>query len=305
MKKIQLETIGNILETKGPLTGSELLEASGIEGLTLWGLCMSSADLFLRSVARHYLRLDRKVPGFARLSPSIYREFLTYTIIGTRDQQDLINEKASAITERIREISRAKLSLAKSVVSGLGAKLDTEFPLEEHLCVFIAGDIVFDMAHDVPRPERSTGKLVRGSDMDIVVIVDDVFPRELAKRIDEAIFAEKHRLLMTPHIREEIDYVVKDTRKVRVQLEFDTFKHMVACKIMHEGRLLYGSQSMFNQIRNWLREKGVTRKLEDLEHRAWTFRQEACRCLRASWEQESRHEILCLFYPSEESEEFE
>jgi len=35
------------------------------------------------------------------------------------------------------------------------------------------------MAHDAPRPERSTGKLVKGSDMDLVVVVDDLFPKEL------------------------------------------------------------------------------------------------------------------------------
>ena len=34
----------------------------------------------------------------------------------------------------------------------------------------IAGDVVFEMAHLEPRPESSTGKLVKGSDLDIVVV---------------------------------------------------------------------------------------------------------------------------------------
>ena len=29
------------------------------------------------------------------------------------------------------------------------------------------------MAHDVPRPERSTGELVKGSDIDLVVVLED------------------------------------------------------------------------------------------------------------------------------------
>jgi len=39
------------------------------------------------------------------------------------------------------------------------------------------------MAHDVPRPEMSTGKLVKGPDIDIVVVVDDLFPERLTERL--------------------------------------------------------------------------------------------------------------------------
>ncbi len=294
-----------VLEKKGPLTGSELLEEMDVDGLSLWGACMSSEDLCVRSIARHYLRLDRRVEGFGRLSPSIYREFLTYTVLGTRGQQHQVDEKAAAIEEHIREISNSKLSLARSIISGLAASLDTEFPLQERMCVIIAGDIVFEMAHDVPRPERSTGRLVNGSDMDIVIIVDDEFPDHIKRRIDDTIFSEKYRLLITPHIREEIDYVVKDLNKVREQLHFDTFKRMVACKIMDEGKFLFGSRVMFKQIKEMLERSGVKQRLLDLEKKAWEFRREACRCLCAGWEEKDRHDILCLFYPTEESEEFE
>jgi len=299
------KNIHEALKDLGPMTGAELLESTGIEGLQLWRQCMKCDDLVIYSVARHYMRLDRRVQGYARLSPSIYREFLTYTIIGTQEQREQVEAKAACVRTHVQEVSRAKLSLAKSVISGLAAKLDSEFPLEERLCVLLAGDIVFDMAHDVPRPERSTGKLVRGSDMDLVVIVDDDFPEQLKKRIDEAIFAEKYRLLMTPHIREEIDYVVKDIRKVREQLRFDTFRHMVACKIMHEGRFLYGSRGLFNHIKDLLEKEGIAQKLLGLEKRAWEFRKEACKCLCSDLDEHRRHEILCLFYPTEESEEFE
>ena len=36
----------------------------------------------------------------------------------------------------------------------------------------LAGDIVYGMGHDAPRSERSTGQMVRGSDVDLVVITE-------------------------------------------------------------------------------------------------------------------------------------
>ncbi len=115
----------------------------------------------------------------------------------------------------IEGVSRAKIALAYNVVSGLSNRLASEVALEEWACFIIAGDIVYNMAHDVDRPERSTGKLVRGSDMDVVVIVDDECREGLLKRIDDTMFEEKYRLLITPHIREEIDYVVKNLSRVK------------------------------------------------------------------------------------------
>src|SRR5665811_1909286 len=97
----------------------------------------------------------------------------------------------------------------------------------------------YQMAHDVPRPERSTGKMVRGSDLDVVVIVDDRAPEVLVKALDDAIYQQKYRYLINPSVREEIDYIVKRLDRLREQAEFDTFKKMVACKILQEGVLLY------------------------------------------------------------------
>ena len=44
------------------------------------------------------------------------------------------------------------------------------------------------------------------------------------------IYKEKYSLLISPYEKEEIDYIVKSVSKVKEQLKFDTFKHMVACK---------------------------------------------------------------------------
>lgn len=294
-----------LLKEKGPLTGSEILEDTGADSLSLWRTCKTSSDLVICAIGTRYLRLDQRVEGFARLSPSILREFLTYSVIGLASDPPPAREKAARILSHIEEVSRAKSQLAYLIVSSMANRLEIEVSIQEQVCFILAGDIVYNMAHDVPRPERSTGKLVRGSDMDLVVIAGETFPPPLMNRLDDAIYQEKYRLLMTPHIREEVDYVVKDLQKVQEQLAFDTFKHMVACKIMHEGTLLYGSDQVFHRVKSMLRDFGVTARLQAMEKQALHFRSQAESRLLAEDPEKSSQRETNLFYPAEESEEFE
>jgi len=294
-----------LIEEKGPQTGSQLLEAMGADGLVLWRTCRLSQDLTIRTAGTRYLRLDRRLKGFARLSPSILREFLTYSVVGLSGDSDSLEEKTRSVASHIEEVSRDKLELAFRVVSGLSSRIETERPLNDDACFIIAGDIVYNMAHDVPRPERSTGKLVNGSDMDIVVVMDDECGEDLIKRLDSAIYQEKYRLLIAPHLREEIDYIVKDLARVREQLRFDSFKHILACKILQEGTLLYGSEDIFHSVKAMLRDTGVTAKLEGLERRAEAFRRDAEEYLLREDPDKIKEESLYLLYPSDESEEFE
>ncbi len=301
---MEKEIIG-LVDERGPLTGSEILESTGGDGLLLWRTCKLSKSLNIRTVGTRYLRLDRRIEGFARLSPSILREFLTYSVIGHPRDEATLNQKAKEVSSHIEGVSRTKSEVAYSVVSSLVGKLESEIPIYNQACFIIAGDIVYNMAHDVPRPERSTGKLVKGSDMDLVVVVDDQFPKASMDRLDEAIYQEKYRILITPHLREEIDYIVKNLDRVREQLRFDTFKHMVACKLLQEGTLLYGSEELFHILKSMLKDHGVIQKLEKLEIRARVFRKEAEDYLLTEDPQKIREESLNLFYPTEESEEFE
>jgi hypothetical protein len=110
---------------------------------------------------------------------------------------------------------------------------------------------------------------------------------------------------MTPHLREEIDYVVKDLERVRQQVRFDTYRHMVACKILREGTLLYGSDEIFQQVKSILKTHGIFEKLNALETWAKTYRKTAEEVLLHEDPDEIREGNLNLFYPSEESEEFE
>ena len=294
-----------VLKDKGPLTGAEIFETLGHDALLLWRACNLSKNLAIQTIGCRYLRLDSKIEGFARLSPSILREFLTYSVIGLTWDQDSLARKANELASHIRQVSKAKLELAKNIFSTVLSGLENDVLIKERACILIAGDIVYDMAHDAPRPERSTGKLVKGSDMDLVVVVDDLFPNELMERMDEMIYREKQKILITPHLREEMDYVVKDLARVREQMGFDTFKRMVACKILQESTLLFGEQDLFKTIKSMLREQGITEKLMRMEDRAAIFRKDAEDYLLRENPEKIRDEGLNLFYPTEESEEFE
>jgi hypothetical protein len=294
-----------IIKERGPLTGAELLDAIDDDPLLIWRTCRLSGKLTFQIIGTRYLRLDRRIGGFARLSPSIMREFLTYMVIGLVDDRLSVIQRADEISSYIQMVSRRKSEMAYHIVSTLAERLGDKIPIQEQTCFIIAGDIVFNMAHDVPRPERSTGKLVNGSDMDIVVIVDDAFPKKIMERLDEEIYREKYNLLLNPHLREEIDYIVKPLVRVRKQVHFDTFKHMVACKILQEGTLLYGSEQIFHAVKTMLRKHGVYEKIAKMEDQAKRFRKKAEEYLSHEDPNKIQPESLNLFYPTEETEEFE
>ena len=299
------EQLIKLLEEKGPLTGAEIFKILSHDPLLLWRTCKRSSHIAIQTVGRRYLRLDREVQGFARLSPSILREFLTYSVIGLSEDCGSLSKKKQAVDAHIQQVSDMKLGLAKNIFTAVLNRLENDSLVREGMCALLAGDIAYGMAHDVPRPERSTGKLVKGSDMDLVIVVDDLFPGALTERMDEVIYQEKQRVLLAPHLREEIDYVVKDMARVREQMGFDTFKHMVACKILQESVFLYGKEGLFRTIKAMLQDKGIAEKLVNMEHHAANLRRDAEAYLLTEDPDKIKDEGLYLFYPTEESEEFE
>jgi hypothetical protein len=316
------EGVVRLLEERGPQTGGELREALGGDGFGLWKTCLRSKRIAVRRVGRRYLRLDQRVDGYARLSPSILREFLTYTVVGLETDPAALAAKTADLDAHIKEISAAKLRLAQRIIGDIGARLlehgapaatpgaeaageEPGGAQEERFCVLLAGDIVYEMGHDSPRPERSTGRMVRGSDLDLVVIMDDEAPEELAKALDDAIYQQKYRHLINPSFREEIDYTIKPLARLREQAAFDTFKHMVPCKILDEAVLLYGSRRLFRAAKALLKEQHVADALAAMERSAVVARREAEEHLLSRDEGALRGDDLYLFHTSEESEEFE
>ncbi|MDM7917704.1 MAG: hypothetical protein QUS12_00880 [Methanosarcina sp.] len=293
----------DIIKEKGPQTGAELIPHFKKDPLLILRRCKLSSAIKVQIIGTRYLRLDKRVEGYARLSPSIMREFLTYSVIGLSDDPAPLEEKAVLLTQKIEKISRSKLDLSFNIVSSLMSRL--EYGTKDKTCFIIAGDIVFNMAHDVPRHERSSKKLVQGSDMDIVVIVMDEYTEEIMDRLDQEIYKEKYSLLLSPYTREEIDYIVKPVSKVKEQLKFDTFNHMVACKILDEGRFLFGNEGLFTSIKQMLLEEGINKKIREMEAMALKFRKKAEEKLLGDNPEQALHDDEYLFYPVEKSEEFE
>jgi hypothetical protein len=299
------QKIIKLIEEKGPLTGSEILDSIREMSFLLWRTCCLSNSLHMRILGTRYLRLDQRVDGYARLSPSILREFMTYTVVGLPSAAQAFDHRANGIIQHIQEVSKSKFALAQAIVARLRDRLADRWTQEGRVCFIIAGDIVYDMAHDVPRPEVSTGELVNGSDIDLVVVADDSVSNDFLEELDKAIYQEKYRTLISPSVREEIDYVVKKMGRVREQLCFDTFKRMVACKILHEGTLLQGSQSLFEEIKTMLSDRGVLEKLNEMATKAGIFRRQAEDYLLHTDRMHLIKDDLHLFYTTEESEEFE
>ncbi len=298
---VKEKSIVAILAETGPLTGARLLEGSRMEVLSLWQTCRKTPGIRLLSAGRRFLRLDRAVHGFARLSPSIRREFLTYTYAGLDSQVSALTKKIQALREEIKRISRNKLAMAlEGVVSTLDSFPDKDTFLQK-ACFLIAGDVVYDMAHTVPRPEKSIGEMVRGSDLDIVVIVEDDLDPAVVRAFDAAFHKKKHLLLVNE--REEIDYLIKTMSRVREQLRFDLFPSMVACKILNESRLLHGNPAVYQTVKDLLAEHGIHERLKKLEQQAAASRELAEVQLLEAHPQRDQSEYYNLFYTHAEEDE--
>ena len=295
--------IVELLDDEGPLTGAELMDQTQREALALWRACRTSAEIRYELVGRRYLRLDRTIDGWARLSPSIRREFLTYTVFGAPGQEAAISERVKKLSRDGDRISRAKSYLARDAMASVLAELGMGHPLAARVAFIIAGDVTYGMAHAVPRPESSTGQMVRGSDLDVIAVAEDDFPAETLEQLDTAIYRKKHYLLVSPSHHEEIDYVVKRVAQVRKQLRFDTFEHCVASKILYEGEMLCGSREVFDTVKMLVQKSGVPGKLAELELQAADARAAAEEYLLSSAAERSAAKHFNHFYSRDEHDE--
>jgi hypothetical protein len=269
----------------------------------LWKSCRTEPRVLMQRVGRRYLRFDRSVEGFARLSPSIRREFLTYSVIGLPKQEDEIEARRVGLERDLVCISEQKREVAREAVRRAIEHSPEGRRLEEHVCCMIAGDVTYGMAHRVERLESSTGRTVRGSDLDVVIVVDETITDEEKEILDRSIYEQKWRMLALPQLREELDYVVKDVAKILEQLQFDGLRHMIACKILWESELLHGSQTLFSRIKTLVQEHGLPAKLQALADKAARDRDTAERSLLGFSGSEEGHRWHNLFFTSDEREE--
>lgn len=297
-----MTSLDEILDHLGPLTGKELLRETGSDEFALWSACRRQDNIMTRVIGKRYLRLDRQVEEYARLSPSIRREFHGYTVIGSTGHARQVVEKAALLEAEMAAISRRKFALAQKTITRL-VEAQPEFAaIQERACFMIAGDVVYGMAHGEPRPEPSIGELVRGSDLDIVIVVEDL-PELTRESLDAAIYKEKYDLLLNPGYREELDYLLKDTARVREQLLSGDFRSLVAAKILHEAEFLAGSRDLFARVKAMLQEHDIPRKMEHLESLAHLNREKAeVKLLQRTGPPDE--EALKFFHTAEEKEEF-
>ena len=292
-----------LLTAHGPCTGAELLALTGSEVFPLWQTCRTQPGIAMQHAGQRYLRLDKRVEGYARLSPSIRREFLTYTVIGMEEQREAVAARCGAMQEEFARISHDKRAFARDVIERIVDANPHREQLQAHLCCMIAGDVTYGMAHTVERPEPSTGRPVRGSDLDLILVSDEHLSTEALTSLDEALYREKWNMLVLPQIREEIDYIIKDVAKVVTQLQFDDFRRMVACKILHESEFLYGNAALFDHIKRLVEEAGIAEKLACMEDRATKEREATERQLAGHPATEQLQTWQHLFYTNEEQEE--
>jgi hypothetical protein len=295
------DAIISIIKENGPLTGAQLIEQTKMEVLALWQSCRKIPSLQFEQVGKRYLRLDRNVKGYARLSPSIRREFLTYTFVGLDSQAEELKRKADAFRRETNYISQEKSDIAQQSVVSTVASLQQKDAILEKTCFLLAGDVVYDMSHKVPRPEKSTGEMVLGSDLDLIIIVEDDLDAVLIDVLDKAIHKRKHLLLKND--REEIDYLIKTISRVKEQLRFDIFSSMVACKILNESKLLYGNTAVYQEVKDLVAEYGIPERLKEMEDRAIAERASAEAQLLETDEAKDLSEYLNLFYTHAEEDE--
>lgn len=298
-----VDRVLTLLREEGPLTGAELVQRTRQEPMPLWRMCKLVPEIIGEHVGQRYLRLDRAVEGYARLSPSIRREFLTYTVVGVEGDQDAVNARTQALTAEAQRVSRVKSHTAREHMASIMAEVGLDRRAGDDVTFIIAGDVTYGMAHEVPRPESSTGQLVVGSDLDVIVVATDDFPQDLLTRLDQAVYRRKHYLLKHPGHREEIDYIVKRLAKVREQVAFDSFEHGVAAKILHEGQLLCGSFAVFEEVKRLVTEAGVPERIAELQAAAIEDRLLAERHLLESDDDHRTGQHFNLFYTREEGDE--
>lgn len=295
------DEITSILTETGPLTGAQLVERTGVEVLSLWQQCRKAPFIQLKTAGRRFLRLDKNVDGYARLSPSIRREFLTYTFVGLDSHGKELESKVEDLDREIGRISRFKLDLASASIASTVSLLPDKDTILEKACFIIAGDVVYNMSHTVSRPEKSTGEMVRGSDLDIIVVAEDDMHPEIVNSLDNAIHKRKHLLLVND--REEIDYLIKSISRVREQLKFDIFSSMVACKILNEGQFFYGNQAVYQKVKTLVDEHQIPDHLNALEEQAVSRREAAEAQLQDGCTENNRAECYNLFYTRAEEDE--
>lgn len=299
MFDVELEKqVIEVVDQQHSVLGSELAEAFDQRYFDLWRVCENSPRIYAAQFARWYLRVDSEVDGYARLSPSILRNFLTYVQFSNVDNFEKAVEDGNRQRELHSEVSKKKRTIAKQLIAQ-----SLPEALLDRVGVLIAGDVCRDMAHEVPRPERSTGQIVKGSDIDLILVMGDedaTLREELEGRLLEA----KNLYLRHPALREELDFVVNSIAHYEKVSVFENPKQMISCKAALEGQFLAGDRGCIVKARDVLVRADIPRKVLDMTERAFSQRLQTIERLRKNPEWINSPQEKRQFFFSDEIWEF-
>jgi len=288
-----------LIEEKGPLTGAGLTsELPGHSDISIWRQCYSSDKIRVSNCARYYLRYDITRGNQLRLSPSILRDFLTFSLIYTTNQRVEIVEHGTRLANQFRAISMEKLHMARRALLDLDD--DLQDVLNAHCVVFLSGDIAYYLAHKTPRRHNQLGMEIHGSDIDIVIISNRGAPPEKIAKIESQLF------LTSPDIREELDFIVKPIDKMIEQLSYRDIHEKIASKILYESYFLMGRVDIYQALINHLASGGTRDLIEADFEIALAQRKDTIATILnlppdASTDDE---EVASLFFASKERLEF-
>jgi len=297
--------IQKVLRAHGPATGGQLSERlPNISDIAIWRACYRSDQIRVSNCARYYLRYDILRGNQLRLSPSILRDFLTFSLVYLTDQMVEIVEAGTKLANHFRIISLKKLSWAREALLQLDG--DLQEVLYEHCVVFLSGDIAYYLAHETQRIHSQLGVEVNGSDIDIVIVANRGAPPDKIARIESQLLTTKKIYLMTPHIREELDFIVKPIDTMLEQLAYGDIHQKIASKILYESYFLMGRVDIYQTLMRHLKLSGTWDRIEhDFEVALGQRKDTIAKILALAPDASTEDpEVASLFFASKERLEF-
>ena len=303
---VLVERITKLVKKHGPMPGHRLADLlDDTPPINLWRACYVSRKIRIQNCARYYLRYDVRRENMLRLSPSILRDFLTFSLIYLPSQSVKAMESGTLMANKFRTISLRKLSRARQALLELPAELQKE--LNDNCVVFLSGDIAYFLAHDTKRQHAELGVPVNGSDIDIVIVTNNEAHPEAIKRIGDELLKVKRLLLLMPSVREELDFIVKPMALMIDQLAYSDIHQKIASKILYESYFLMGRVDIYESLLRHLEISGTLARIEADFETALTERRNTIRKIIRQFPQESvkDDEVASLFFASQERLEFQ
>jgi len=290
------------LASSGAMLGKELCDKlSGTPYLAVWQACYSDPEVQLSHFSRYYLRFDITRTDMVRLSPSILRDFLSFTLLSLPGQRESVIERQVELSNLHREISLRKMAIARNVLIDVLSHIPPED--ESKLCAFIAGDVAYFLGHSEPREVKGLGEMVNGSDIDIIIAYRGL-PDSSVQRIDEQMMQGKYMYMRHPAHRQELDYICKPMKKALSQLDYGNIHQKIASKIVYESLFLAGSVALYGELRDALDVTGTAARIEADFAYGLDDRKDAMRALLRADPQNLDANTASLFYFSQERVEF-